>query len=433
MTTSSQDGWKDMYDMPENIRILFIEGYCHVPWMETSYVRCPPLDGTDVRPFRSKEVFRVWCTDPSYLDESNVSPDAFGVKRAQDEIKSGRYHAIVLAFGDMMKDFVSAGGVVAFPSSEALPVYTLQKYFGVEWKAANYYRTTWSPCLEDNEKNINYSFGNGNLSRRVIKDYSAKGTTLRVPKHERCFGVSRKSRTQSLVPHMSGRDVSEKDEDGNYDVVVAMHEHGKGAIVYLGDVNAEEQTIWLTAAFIESRAPKLPIDCFSRIEDDTFTEITRLKKEGGELFNKGDLDGAMKSYESAMKLYGSKLGTNGQQRDCYMALLSNASLVAYKKGDYRLSETFATNVLEMEWGHEKCSYRRAMARLKICQSTPGGNLALLRQAEDDAYNAGSTPPGVFKAKQKLVSQIEAEIKRLKKKNQADFSSGFGKALSGKLN
>jgi hypothetical protein len=139
---------------------------------------------------------------------------------------------------------------------------------------------------------------------------------------------------------MSGRDVSEKDEDGNYDVVVAMHEHGKGAIVYLGDVNAEEQTIWLTAAFIESRAPKLPIDCFSRIEDDTFTEITRLKKEGGELFNKGDLDGAMKSYESAMKLYGSKLGTNGQQRDCYMALLSNASLVAYKKGDYRLSETF---------------------------------------------------------------------------------------------
>lgn len=61
-------------------------------------------------------------------------------------------------------------------------------------------------------------------------------------------------------------------------------------------------------------------------------------------------------------------------------------------------------------------------------------LALLRQAEDDAYNAGSTPPEVFKAKQKLVSQIEAEIKRLKKKNQADdFSSGFGKALSGKLN
>jgi hypothetical protein len=86
-----------------------------------------------------------------------------------------------------------------------------------------------------------------------------------------------------------------------------------------------------------------------------------------------------------------------------------------------LSDAFATKVLDMEWGHEKCSYRRAMARLKICQSTPGGNLALLRQAEEDAYNAGSTPPDVFKAKQKLVSQIEAEIKRLKKKNQVNFS------------
>ena len=48
-------------------------------------------------------------------------------------------------------------------------------------------------------------------------------------------------------------------------------------------------------------------------------------------------------------------------------------------------------------------------------------MALLRQAEEDAYNAGSTPPDVFKAKQKLVSQIEAEIKRLKKKNQVNFS------------
>jgi hypothetical protein len=33
---SENDGWKDMHDMPEDIRILFIEGYCHVPWMETS-------------------------------------------------------------------------------------------------------------------------------------------------------------------------------------------------------------------------------------------------------------------------------------------------------------------------------------------------------------------------------------------------------------
>jgi hypothetical protein len=400
----------------------------------------------DVRPFRSNEVFRVWCSDPSYLDETNAAPDAYGVKRAQDEIKSGRYHAMVVldysnsgqrdefeeAFGELIKEFVTAGGVVAFPSSEGMLVSTLKKYFGVDWTCQGYYRTTWGPCLDDNATNINYSFGNGNLSRRVIKSYSCKGTALHVPKHERCFGVTEQSRSQSLVPHMSGKDVSQKSQDGNYDVIIAMHNHGKGALAYFGDVNAEEQTIWLVAAFVESRAPKLPIDCFSHIEDEVFAEITRLKDKGGGLFKKGDLDGALKSYEAAVKLYGNKLGANGSQRECLMALLSNASLIQYKKGNYYLSEAFATKVLNMEWGHEKCSYRRAMARLKISQSMPGGDPGLLRQAEEDAYNAGNAPRDVFKAKQNLLSQIGAEIKRLKRNNQAKFSSGFGNALSGKL-
>jgi len=93
-------------------------------------------------------------------------------------------------FGEILREFVSAGGVVAFPSSEGLLVSTLQKYFDVEWKMSAYYRTNWGPCIEDNERNVNYSFGNGNLSRRVIKEYSAKAVSLRVPKHERCFGVT---------------------------------------------------------------------------------------------------------------------------------------------------------------------------------------------------------------------------------------------------
>ena len=33
-------------------------------------------------------------------------------------------------------------------------------------------------------RNINYSFGNGNLSRRIIKEYSAKRVIMRVPKNE---------------------------------------------------------------------------------------------------------------------------------------------------------------------------------------------------------------------------------------------------------
>jgi hypothetical protein len=43
------------------------------------------------------------------------------------------------------------------------------------------------------------------------------------------------------------------------DAVVAVHDFGKGAIAFFGIVNAEEQTIALVAAFLESRSPKSPI------------------------------------------------------------------------------------------------------------------------------------------------------------------------------
>ena len=87
--------------------------------------------------------------------------------------------------------------------------------------------------------------------------------------------------------------MSEQSEDGNYDVNIAMHEYGKGSIAYFGDVNAEKETIWLVSAFIESRSPALPIDCFSSIDESTFGEINRLKEEGSESFKAGDLDQAL--------------------------------------------------------------------------------------------------------------------------------------------
>ena len=127
--------------------------------------------------------------------------------------------------------------------------------------------------------------------------------------------------------------------DGNYDVIVAMHEYGKGVVAYFGDVNAERETIWLVAAFVE-----------------------------------------------------------------YLRL-------------------------EIEWGHVKCSYRRAIARFKISQGTSGGDLILLRKAKEDVLNAGGASP---KAAEKLMSQIENEIKRLEKRERKHFSASFQNALSGKL-
>ena len=138
-------------------------------------------------------------------------------------------------FGVLLQQFVRAGGVVAFPSSEGIPVITMGDYFNVEWKCGDYYRTTWGPCME-NEKNINYSFGNGNLSRRIIKNYSAKGGCLiGVPKHERCFGAMKDDLRFADIPIMADRDRSKKSDDEDYDVIVAMHDYGKGCVAYFGD------------------------------------------------------------------------------------------------------------------------------------------------------------------------------------------------------
>lgn len=122
-----------------------------VPWMQNKFMNCTPKEG--VRPFSPHSTFRVWCTDPDYLDNDDIQPDAFGVERCQQEIKSGKYHAIVVVdysnneffekfeddFGNLLREFVGAGGIVAFPSSEGMLVSTLKKLFEVQWQKSSYY------------------------------------------------------------------------------------------------------------------------------------------------------------------------------------------------------------------------------------------------------------------------------------------------------
>jgi hypothetical protein len=260
--------------MIEDFHVLFIEGYCQVSWMQNKYQTYKSLDGEPR--FAHLHPFRVWCADPEYLNDEGLPPDAFGVERGQQEIESGRYHAVIVLdysdpdevqrfetdFGSLLQKFAAAGGVVAFASSEGLILSTLAKFFDVEWKMASYSRITWAPSLDVNESNILDSFGKGKHSREIIKEYSAKAVSMRsVPHHERCFGIT--------DPYMDD-DYDEDDEederapaqpnDANYESVVAMHEYGKGVIAYFGDVNAEDHTIELVAAFVESRSPSKPVN-----------------------------------------------------------------------------------------------------------------------------------------------------------------------------
>jgi hypothetical protein len=433
------DNWKDLNDMPDELNVLFIEGFCQVSWFQNKFWTCPMISG--IRPFSSMKNFRVWCADPSYLHGEDIPPDAFGIDNCTTEIESGKYHAIVVVdysnggdtdqfdgcLGDHLQKFVAAGGIVAFPSSESMLVSSLQQLFDVEWKRSSYYRTNWSPCEENMDK-INASFGNGDLSRRIIKPYSAKGNTLKsVPIHERCFGVGEDSKTQSLVSFMSNKDVSKGSDDDDYDIIVAMHEYGKGAIAYFGDVNGEAETLWLVAAFIESRAPKLPIDIFSSLSASEFAEVKQLKDAGNSEFGASNLEQAVANYKSALDIFGSRLGSNGTQRDTYVALLSNLSLVHLKKKLYHDAETMAGKGLEAECGHAKCSYRRAMARLHISLNTSGGDLPRLRGAMKDVLDS---EPG--DATRKLLLRIEKEKVKLEQRERQHFSSGFASAMTGTL-
>lgn len=428
------DNLRDANDMPDEIGVLFIEGFCQVPWFQNKFWNCRDLMGE--KPFSSTKNFRVWCADPSYLRDDDIQPDGFGTGTCITEIESGKYHAIVVvdysgdtnefdaSLGSYIQTFVAMGGVVAFPSSESLLVPSLKRWFDVEWERSGYYRTNWSPCEENMDK-INYSLGNGSLSRRIITEYSAKGNTLQsVPVHERCFGVGENSQTQSLVPHMI-RDVSKGSDGEDYDIIVAMHDYGKGAIAYFGDVNGEDATLWLVAAFIKSRSPKLPIDKLSGLSESEYANVTQLKEQGNKEFGASNLEQAKSEYKSALDVFGCRLGSNGSQREMYITLCSNLSLVYLKTKEYHDAEIFAGRGLEAEWGHGKCSYRRAMARLHISLNTGGGDLSLLREASKDVLNSD---PG--DATQKLLLRIKKERKKIEEQERQKFSSGFASAMSG---
>ena len=433
------DGWKDLDDRPDEINVLFIEGFSQASFYQNKFWTCPMKEG--MRPFSAMKCFRVWCTNPDWLQGEDILPDSFGIGNCRTEIESGKYHAIVVVdysnnrkmdefnkdLGIHLQKFVAAGGVIAFPSTESMLVPTLKQFFDVEWERSSYYRTNWSPCEENIDK-INYSFGNGMFSRRVINPHSVKANTLKsVPVHERCFGVDKDSRTQSLVESMRNKDVSKGPDDDDYDIIVAMHEYGKGVIAYFGDVNAEVETLWLVEAFIESRAPKLPIDNYSSIDIPEFAEIKRLKEAGNVEFGASNLEQAEAMYKSALEIFGSRLGSNGTQRETYVALLSNLSLVYIKKKLYHDAETIAGRGLEIEWGHAKCSYRIAMARLHISLETNDGDLPRIRKARKDVLNSD---PG--DATRKLLLRIKKEETKLEKRDRNRFSSGFASSMSGTL-
>jgi hypothetical protein len=222
-------------------------------------------------------------------DADDVSAAAVDVCRA--ELASGFYHAAVVVnlsegrdegedflfvkhLGESVRQFVEGGGAVAFPMTESdMSVDALQKLFGVTWKLNSYYRTTWA-AVPENRQHIATTFG----ETHAEVSFSVKASSLKnVPRNDRCFAVTSNSRTQSMVPHMAGRDVSRPGEpdsvtasggalEDDFDVAVATHKYGAGQIAYFGDVNTEEATALLIIGFVRNASAESPVPAWPYVQ-----------------------------------------------------------------------------------------------------------------------------------------------------------------------
>ena len=291
--------------------VLFIEGFGMADFMAGSLLGLPsdipgvPTSQEAKVAWRGMTIKRISC-----VVEMELSDLAAEVCRL--ELASGAYHAVVVVdlaqdhgffeteLGGAVQAFVRGGGAVAFPTSEGLQLASVMAHlFDTTWERSGYYRTSWG-AAEENREHVRSTLGD----RLASGTFSAKACSLRkVPPHERCFGVTDQSRTQSLVPFMAGQDVSKGDEPdsvtadsaamaSDYDVCVATHQFGTGAVAFFGDVNCEGRTSELVAAFVAAAAEEAPVAAWAiasklQLDADAYASAMQAKSAGSTAFGGG--------------------------------------------------------------------------------------------------------------------------------------------------
>ena len=369
---------------PDGPHVLFIEGFGMADFMAGSLLGLPsdipgvPTSQEAKVAWRGMTIKRISC-----VVEMELSDLAAEVCRL--ELASGAYHAVVVVdlaqdhgffeteLGGAVQAFVRGGGAVAFPTSEGLQLASVMAHlFDTTWERSGYYRTSWG-AAEENREHVRSTFGD----RLASGTFSAKACSLRkVPPHERCFGVTDQSRTQSLVPFMAGQDVSKGDEPdsvtadsaamaSDYDVCVATHQFGTGAVAFFGDVNCEGRTSELVAAFVAGAAKEAPVAAWAiasklQLDADAYASAMLAKSAGNTAFGGGDYTGAIARYDEALALYGDKKGA-GAQREEKVKILSNRAECHLRLQEWDHAEADASAATQLEPMHPKSVLRRAKA------------------------------------------------------------------------
>ena len=189
------------------------------------------------------------------------------VGACQGAIVSGRYDGIVLCdlslrdlmeeperlfeqlIGSHLQAFASAGGRVAFPTSDGMLMANmgvLNRTFGVNWEVCSYTKEYWGPLSA--ASTAPYA---APASLKVI--YTKASTLKKVPVNERVCGAVANSQTYEIGPDGDFEDQAAFDsfaERCGYSA--AAHKYGRGCIAYFGDTNCSLQTPLNVSNFCQS-------------------------------------------------------------------------------------------------------------------------------------------------------------------------------------
>ena len=311
--------------------------------------------------------------------ECGTRPDKLELCRRA--IASGRFHAIVLsdlsenhqavpavesALGTALQSFARGGGAIAVTTCDAaMALPMLQRLFGVVWAMGGYYRTTWAPARE-NADGVARTFP-GELATAT---FSAKAHAVRqVPEHERMYCTTPRSRTQSLVPFMAGREVGKREDADSvtsgaaedYDVVVAKHAYGNGSLALFCDINMEAATVQRVLSYCRQCSLDAPPDAVASLDASTFAAALAHKAEGNGAFAAQNFASAAAAYEAALAAYDGRGGACGEQRDEKVKICSNLAECRLKLDQWERAAEAASAALALAPGHAKSLIRRAKA------------------------------------------------------------------------
>mmetsp|Transcript_3863 Transcript_3863/g.7311 ORF Transcript_3863/g.7311 Transcript_3863/m.7311 type:complete len:436 (+) Transcript_3863:229-1536(+) len=365
----------------KRIKTLVIEGLAETCSLDQNcwkYLKNDPyINGT-----------RIWlggagcceCPDNSLLR---------GFDACKLAIESGNYHCIVvvqatnvkmvdefhLKLGSLIKRFVFLGGVVAFPSSQLVVLKVIKNLFErIAWTVGRSYsvRTEWGICLM-NKTYVQKIFG-----RDKISSLKAKCVGLRnVPIHERCFEKDTGVQCSNVLVSKEDRDsenisttLVHETSISQFDVSIAIHNHGDGSIAYFGDAHFDKATISRISKYIRSRSPNDPI-CFGRnLSEQTFAKVIRAKINGDTHFKLRNIKAALSSYKVGITKYGDVLGPCPVQKQELAGLLESVSLCLLKMRRPDDALESAERALDLDPGRSKCLFQAAVAYQSLARRRP---------------------------------------------------------------